>query len=80
MLCIRRPPEVEWIANLVNPRTRRAYWRDILDFIRFASMRQPGELARVVRVQVIAWRQSLQVRALSPAKIRRNLAAPTALH
>lgn len=73
------PSEVEWIANLVNPRTRRAYRMDIRDFMRFAGIRQPGELARVVRAQVIAWRQSLQARGLSPATIRRKLAALSAL-
>jgi hypothetical protein len=26
------PPEFEWLANLTNPKTRRAYTRDVAEF------------------------------------------------
>ena len=27
------PPEVEWLANITNPKTRRAYRNDVREFI-----------------------------------------------
>ncbi len=33
------PPEIEWFANLGNPRTRRAYMIDLIrDFMAFVGM------------------------------------------
>jgi hypothetical protein len=26
------PPEFEWLANITNPKTRRAYTRDVAEF------------------------------------------------
>jgi site-specific recombinase XerD len=73
------PPAVEWFANIVNPRTRRAYKMDLEDFMRFAGIRKPEEFRLVVRAHVIAWRKTLEQRSLSPATIRRKLAALSAL-
>ena len=33
------PPENEWFANLTNANTRRAYRKDIKDFMAFAGLR-----------------------------------------
>jgi DNA gyrase/topoisomerase IV subunit B len=35
------PPELEWFANLNNPRTRRAYRLDVRDFTAFAGVERP---------------------------------------
>ncbi len=32
------PPELEWLANLTNPKTRRAYKIDVEEFIAFAGL------------------------------------------
>jgi hypothetical protein len=43
------PPELEWFANLDNPRTRRAYRLDIRDFTAFAGVERPEEMRQVTR-------------------------------
>lgn len=73
------PPEIEWFANITNPRTRRAYKLDIEGFTKFAGIRRPEEFRLVVRAHVIAWRKTLEQRNLSPATIRRKLSALSAL-
>jgi integrase/recombinase XerD len=73
------PPELEWLANITNPKTRRAYKIDVEDFSRFAGLRAPVELRTVTRAHIIAWRKSLEGRKLSPASIRRKLSALSAL-
>ncbi len=73
------PPEVEWFANLGNPRTRRAYMIDLRDFMDFVGIRRPEEFRTVSRSHVIAWRKSLEGRALGGATIRRKLAALSSL-
>ena len=32
------PPELEWLANITNPKTRRAYKIDVEEFIDFAGL------------------------------------------
>jgi len=32
------PPELEWLANLTSPKTRRAYKIDVGEFIAFAGL------------------------------------------
>ena len=49
------PPELEWFANLDNPRTRRAYRLDVRDFTAFAGVERPEEMRRVTRAHLIAW-------------------------
>ena len=53
------PPELEWLANLTNPKTRRAYKIDVEEFIDFAGLGGIGELRAVTRAHVIAWRKDL---------------------
>jgi site-specific recombinase XerC len=73
------PPELEWFANLDNPRTRRAYRNDVKEFTAFAGVEHPEEMRRVTRAHLIAWRKDLERRGLAPSSIRRKLAAVAAL-
>ena len=73
------PAELEWFANIDNPRTRRAYQGDLAEFTAFVGIARPEEFRIVTRAHVIAWRQALEVRALSGASIRRKLAALSSL-
>jgi integrase/recombinase XerD len=73
------PPELEWLANITNLKTRRAYKRDVEEFSAFSGLRAPSELRTVARAHVIAWRKHLEARALSAASIRRKLSALSSL-
>jgi integrase/recombinase XerD len=73
------PPETEWLNNLENRKTRRAYQIDVADFITFAGLAGSAELRTVARSHVIAWRTELKRRALAPASIRRKLSALSSL-
>lgn len=71
----RVPPLLEWLANIENPNTRRAYRSDLADFMQFAGIQDPETLNTVTRAHVIAWRRSMTMRALKPASVRRKLSA-----
>ncbi|MBV8055014.1 MAG: tyrosine-type recombinase/integrase, partial [Deltaproteobacteria bacterium] len=73
------PPELEWLANITNPKTRRAYKIDVGEFSAFAGHRSPNDMRTVVRAHVIAWRKDLESHGLSPASIRRKLSALSSL-
>lgn len=73
------PPEVEWFGNIQNKNTRRAYKNDVREFMAFAGIQLPGEFRMVKRAHLIAWRKSLESRALEAATIRRKLAALSSL-
>jgi len=73
------PPEFEWLANLTNPKTRRAYKIDVEEFIAFAGLSGIAELRAVTRAHVIAWRKDLEKRELAHSSIRRKLSALSAL-
>jgi site-specific recombinase XerD len=73
------PPELEWLANLTNPKTRRAYKIDVEEFIAFAGLRGIAGLRSISRAHVIAWRKDLEKRELAPSSIRRKLSALSAL-
>ncbi len=73
------PPEIEWFANIENPRTRRAYQNDIRDFMRFVGITRPEEFRIVTRAHVIAWRNDLETRLMAPASTRRKLSALSSL-
>ena len=66
------PPELEWLANITNPKTRRAYKNDVGEFSAFTGLRQPAELRTITRAHVIAWRKHLESRELAPSSIRRS--------
>jgi site-specific recombinase XerD len=73
------PPELEWLANITNEKTRRAYKIDVSEFPRFLRLTKPEELRTVTRAHVIAWRSDLEGARLSPASIRRKLSAVSSL-
>ncbi len=74
------PPELEWFASLESLHTRRAYERDIQDFMGFTGIDAPLGFRLVNRAHVLAWRRALEARALSGATIRRKLAALASLY
>ena len=73
------PPEREWLANITNAKTRRAYKIDVAEFSAFAGLHSSSELRNVTRAHVIAWRKDLERRELEPASIRRKLSALSSL-
>src|SRR5260221_213657 len=73
------PPELEWLANISNPKTRRAYKNDVQEFSVFTGVLVPAELRTVARAHVIAWRKHLESRELAPSSIRRKLSALSSL-
>lgn len=73
------PPETEWFANIDNPQTRRAYRRDILEFMAFIGITTSPEFRVVTRSHVIAWRKDLEDRQLAGSSVRRKLAALSSL-
>src|SRR6202789_2174533 len=73
------PPEIEWLANITNPKTRRAYKNDVSEFSAFAGLKSSAELRSISRAHVIAWRKHLESRNLTPASIRRKLSALSSL-
>lgn len=75
----RVPAATEWFANLDNPRTRRAYQGDIMDFCAFIGISDPEQFRAVTRAHILAWRAALEGRVLSGATIRRKLAALASL-
>jgi integrase/recombinase XerD len=73
------PPEAEWFANIRNENTKRAYRKDLSEFMKFTGMRELGEFRAVKRAHLIAWRKELEDRALEPSTIRRKLSAIASL-
>lgn len=49
----------EWLANIPNTNTRRAYRHDLAEFMGFVGLREPAEFARVTRAHVLAWRKDM---------------------
>jgi site-specific recombinase XerD len=73
------PPEIEWLANITNKKTRRAYKVDVGEFSAFAGLTETVQLRTVTRAHVIAWRKDMEDRKLLPASIRRKLSALSSL-
>ena len=74
------PAELEWLANITNEKTRRAYKLDVGEFSQFLGLKRPEEFRTVNRAHVIAWRDLLERRDLSPPTIRRKLSALSSLY
>jgi integrase/recombinase XerD len=72
------PPELEWLANITNPKTRRAYKNDVGEFSDFTGLRQPAELRTITRAHVIAWRKHLESMRIDVSKRRRIHVPPLA--
>lgn len=73
------PSEEEWLANFTSRKTKGAYLNDVGAFMRFAGLHEPVQMRSVTRAHVIAWRKDMEKRGLSPASIRRKLAALSSL-
>ncbi len=73
------PPELEWLANITNPKTRRAYKVDVAEFIAYTGLMDHNALRTVARAHVIAWRKDMEARSLAPTSIRRKLSALSSL-
>jgi integrase/recombinase XerD len=73
------PPEEEWLANITNLKTRRAYKEDVREFIAFTALHDYMGLRSVGRSHVIAWRKDMERRGLAPSTVRRKLSALSSL-
>jgi len=73
------PPEIEWLANITNKKTRRAYKIDVSEFSTFAGLKEATQFRSVTRAHVIAWRKDMEARNLSAASIRRKLSSLSSL-
>jgi integrase/recombinase XerD len=73
------PPEEEWLANITNAKTRRAYKSDVREFVAYAGLGDCAGLRSIARLHVIHWRKDMEKRALLPATIRRKLSALSSL-
>ena len=60
------PPEDEWLANITNLKTRRAYKEDVREFVGFTGLHDYLGLRSVVRSHIIAWRKDMERRGLAP--------------
>jgi integrase/recombinase XerD len=47
------PPEDEWLANITNLKTRRAYKEDVREFVGFTGLHDYLGLRSVVRSHII---------------------------
>lgn len=73
------PPEEEWLANLTNSKTRRAYKVDVREFVAYVGLQDYLELRSVLRSHIIDWRKDMERRKLSAATVRRKLSALSSL-
>lgn len=69
----------EWLANVDNQQTRRAYRTDIQDFCQTIGARSVEDLHDIERGHILAWRASMEKGGLSTATRRRKLAALASL-
>ncbi len=74
------PPEVEWLANITNERTRRAYKKHVGEFAAFLQLKNPESFRLVTRAHVIRWRRELEHSDQSAATIRAKLSALSSLY
>jgi type IV secretory pathway TraG/TraD family ATPase VirD4 len=58
-------PELEWLANITNAKTRHAYRVDVAEFIAFTSLKDHSALRSVARSHVIAWHEDMESRSLA---------------
>lgn len=74
------PAAAEWLANIDNPNTRRAYQRDVEEFMSMLGIQHFDELGDVRRAHVIAWRKMLEARERASSTRRRKLSAVSSLY
>jgi hypothetical protein len=73
------PLEEEWLANITNLKTRRAYKEDVREFVAFTALQDYMGLRSAARSHIIAWGKDMERRGLAPATIRRKLSALSSL-
>jgi integrase/recombinase XerD len=73
------PPELEWVADITNAKTRRAYKVDVAEFLTFSGLKEMKSLRAVARAHVIAWRKDMESRSLAPTSVRRKLSGLSSL-
>ena len=73
------PPEIEWLNNITNEKTRRFYKSDVAEFVAFTGLKNSAALRTVARSHVITWRKDMLTRSLGAATIRRKLSALSSL-
>jgi site-specific recombinase XerD len=66
------PAAADWFANIVNPRTRRAYQTDLEYFCSFVGLATADEFGMVTRSHVLAWRAQLETHGLAGSTICRK--------
>lgn len=74
------PPEVEWLANITNERTQRAYKKHVGEFAAILQLEKPESFRLVTRAHVIRWRRELEDSDQSAATIRAELLAFSSLY
>ena len=69
------PPEEEWLANITNAKTRRAYKNDVGEFVAYAGLRDYASYApssgRISSTGARIWNNALCCRPPSGASSRR---------
>lgn len=73
------PAAAEWLANIDNPNTRRAYTNDVGEFVAFCGIEHADEFRSVTRAHLIAFRGTLEARELAASTVRRKLSALSSL-
>jgi integrase/recombinase XerD len=73
------PPELEWLANITNAKTRNAYKVDVAEFLAFSGLTEIKSLRAGARAHVIAWRKDVESRGLAPTSVRRKLSVLSSL-
>jgi site-specific recombinase XerD len=73
------PLEEEWLRNIQNEKTQRAYRQDVREFVAFTGLQSFEQLRSIARSHVIAWRDDMKIRDLKPTTVRRKLSALSAL-
>ena len=76
------PPELEWFANLDNPRTRRAYRIDVKELTAFAGVGRPEEMRQSYPCPLdrLAQRPRMHSVDLTGVALRRRKIFQNALH
>jgi site-specific recombinase XerD len=62
-----------------NDKTRRAYRRDVREFVAFSGSISFEKLRSVTRAHVIAWRKDLEARNKKGSTVRRKLSSLSSL-
>lgn len=74
------PEEQIWLASQKSPQTRRAYRRDVRDFMRTIGITTPEQLRQVDHRAIIAWERIMREHErAAPSTVRRRLAALSSL-